>query len=226
MDFVSSGRKLFKAHQQSLDLFYTNNIDSLIFETYQKLILEKLYSTNNKRKGTIFFVSCGKTLSICNKISNMLNSLDVSSRSLNANECLHGDIGSIDCSNPHNVVIFVSMTGDTSEVVRCFETLEKKIEHSCLEKSEMPLFLSLTGRSTSLLHRKIKNEGGVSIPLNFDGILSDDEIFLKAPTLSLQLLYLFMDCLFVDIVEQTASKEELSTQFFLNHPGGGLGKQQ
>ncbi|KAL6929385.1 hypothetical protein ACO0SA_000785 [Hanseniaspora valbyensis] len=153
----------------------------------------------------------------------MLNSLDVSSRSLNANECLHGDIGSIDCLNLNNVVIFVSMTGGTPEVIKCVETLLQKIKVLQLTKENSPLFLTMTKEKDSMLHN-IVNPVGVSIPLNYEGVTKDEDIFhnVKAPTLSLQLLYLFMDCLFVEIIEKIGDKDELNKKFSMNHPGGGL----
>ena len=225
MTQLSSGKKLFKAHQQSLNCFYKNNIESVLFDEYQTLILNRIHSRSNSyiRTGTIYFVSCGKTLTICNKISNMLNSLDVSSRSLNANECLHGDIGSIDCLNPNNVVIFVSMTGGTPEVIKCVETLLQKIKVLQLTKENSPLFLTMTKENNSMLHN-IVDPVGVSIPLNYEGVTKDEDIFhnVKAPTLSLQLLYLFMDCLFVEIIEKIGDKDELNKKFSMNHPGGGL----
>lgn len=225
MEKISAGKKLFQAHQQSLDVFYANNIDSDLFDRYQDLIVNRISSKDSlrARAGRIFFVSCGKTLSICNKVSNMLNSLDISSQSLNASECLHGDIGSIDCSNPNNVVVFVSVTGETAEVVSCVRTLLRKIEFMELSSVDVPLFLTLTGNKSSRLH-EIVSTSGISIPLNYENIIRDETFFhnVNAPTLSLQLLYLFMDCLFVDIVEQLSEKGKLRKQFVLNHPGGGL----
>lgn len=227
MEKISAGKKLFQAHQQSLDAFYANNIESALFDKYQDLIVNRISSKDSlrARAGGIFFVSCGKTMIICNKISNMLNSLDISSQSLNASECLHGDIGAIDCSNSNNVILFVSVTGETAEVVSCVKTLSRKIEDMGLSRQEAPLFLTLTGNKSSQLH-EIVSESGTSIPLNYENIIKDETLFhnVNAPTLSLQLLYLFMDCLFVDIVDHVCEKDRLRKQFLLNHPGGGLSK--
>lgn len=225
---LSIGQRLYFAHAESLSLFYKNNLNEN-YKKYVNTIVDTIISKDQLQEsnGTIYFISCGKTLTVCNKISAMLNSLDISSRSLNANECLHGDIGTIDVNNERNIVFGVTISGNTCEVIKCLDLLSKKKKRANHSKLAM-----IVGTKVCEMYEnstKWNVHPSQQIVLNYDGIIKDNEFYkgIKAPTLSLQLLYLYMDCLFLDVIDLVNKDDidNMAERFLVNHPSGGLAKK-
>lgn len=225
-DDLSIGQRLYFAHAESLSVFYKNNLGEE-YKQHVTRIVNTIKGSPEDYNGTIYFISCGKTLAVCNKIAAMLNSLDISSRSLNANECLHGDIGTIDVNNQKNMVFGVSISGNTCEVIKCLDILSRKKKRD----NGVRIGVIVGNKGCEMYENTLKwnIKKSDQIVLNYDGIVKDDELYkgTKAPTLSLQLLYLYMDCLFLDVIDKVNPEDCESTgmRFLVNHPSGGLGKK-
>lgn len=227
---LSIGKRLYLAHADSLSVFYKNNLNDQ-YNEHLRTIVNTLLKTESAGgiKGTIYFISCGKTLTVCNKISAMLNSLDISSRSLNANECLHGDIGTINVNRYEDIVFGVSISGNTREVINCLNLLMGKINMSKNLMSKITIAM-ITGTRECEMNKLVNNwnfSNTLQIVLDYSDIIKDSELYkgIKAPTLSLQLLYLYMDCLFLDVVDEISNDGDMGDKFLMNHPSGGLGKR-
>jgi hypothetical protein len=227
---LSIGRKLYLAHADSLSVFYKNNLNDQYNEHLRRIVSTLLRKKSlDGMTGTVYFISCGKTLTVCNKISAMLNSLDISSRSLNANECLHGDIGTINVNRSEDIVFGVSISGNTREVINCLNLL---IEKTRLSKKITPMITvaMIIGTRECEMYEGVSKwnyTNTLPIVLDYSDIIKDSELYkgIKAPTLSLQLLYLYMDCLFLDVVDEISTGGDMSDAFLMNHPSGGLGRR-
>lgn len=227
---LSIGKRLYLAHANSLSVFYKNNLNDQ-YNEHLRTIVNTLVKKKNidGMTGTVYFISCGKTLTVCNKISAMLNSLDISSRSLNANECLHGDIGTINVNRNEDIVFGVSISGNTREVINCLNLL---VEKTRLGKDMTPkiTIAMIIGTRECEMYESMDRwnyKNTLPIVLDYSDITKDSELYkgTKAPTLSLQLLYLYMDCLFLDVVDEISTDRDMSDTFFMNHPSGGLGRR-
>lgn len=226
---LSIGKKLYLAHADSLSVFYKNNLNDQYNKHLRSIASTLLKKKEDGMTGTVYFISCGKTLTVCNKISAMLNSLDISSRSLNANECLHGDIGTINVNRTEDIVFGVSISGNTREVTSCLNLL---IEKTRLNTSNTPKITvaMIIGTKQCEMFEGVSSwsyTNTLPIVLDYSDIIKDSELYkgIKAPTLSLQLLYLYMDCLFLDVVDEISGGGDMSAGFLMNHPSGGLGRR-
>lgn len=68
--------------------------------------------------GDIYFIGVGKSLKIAEAISDSFKSVGVKAYSIDANNALHGDIGVI---NINDILIFISRTGNTKELIDCYK---------------------------------------------------------------------------------------------------------
>lgn len=73
-------------------------------------ILEKIKSC----KGNVIFSGIGKSLLVGNKIAGTLSSIGVTALSISTTDMLHGNIGML---RPNDVLIFISNSGETLELV-------------------------------------------------------------------------------------------------------------
>ncbi len=74
---------------------------------------DKAVSAITNCKGKVILCGVGKSFLIGQKISSTLSSVGCPSFSINANECLHGDLGSI---STKDILILLSNSGDTDEL--------------------------------------------------------------------------------------------------------------
>jgi arabinose-5-phosphate isomerase len=151
-------------------------------------------------KGRVVLTGMGKSGIICRKIAATFSSTGQPALFLHPAEAIHGDLGMV---VPGDVVISISNSGETAELLRLLEMLKRL---------GIPL-IALTGRSQSTLARHSDVVLDVSVaqeacPLNL------------VPTASTTAALAMGDALAMCLMVQRGFKEE---DFARLHPGGKLG---
>ncbi len=176
------------------------------------LALKKLKKSLNKTfedavnaivncKSKVIVCGVGKSFLIASKVSSTMSSVGCASFSINANECSHGDLGSI---TRKDVLIIISNSGNTEE-------LKPVIQYANRNKINL---IGITSKKNSLLYRAsdIKllipevKEAGLSI----------------VPTSSTTEQIAIGDCLAIAAL----NKKKFSKRHYkLLHPHGSIGNQ-
>lgn len=151
-------------------------------------------------KGRVVLTGMGKSGIICRKIAATFSSTGQPALFLHPAEAIHGDLGMV---VPGDVVVSISNSGETAELLRLLEMLKRL---------GIPL-IALTGRSQSTLARYSDVVLDVSVtqeacPLNL------------VPTASTTAALAMGDALAMCLMVQRGFKEE---DFARLHPGGKLG---
>jgi arabinose-5-phosphate isomerase len=153
-------------------------------------------------KGKIVVTGMGKTGLIGRKISATLASTGSTSIFLHAAEGIHGDLGII---SPEDVVIAISNSGNTSELVSIIPYLKF---------NKIPI-IALTGNRDSKL--------GEAADLFIDcGVPKEYEPFGLVPTASTTVALAIGDAIAVALLKKRNFCEE---DFARYHPGGTIGKR-
>jgi len=153
-------------------------------------------------KGRVVLTGMGKSGIICRKIAATFSSTGQPALFLHPAEAIHGDLGMV---VPGDVVVSISNSGETSELLRLLEMLKRL---------GIPL-IALTGGNQSTLARYSDVVLDVSVaqeacPLNL------------APTASTTAALAMGDALAMCLMVQRGFKEE---DFARLHPGGKIGKK-
>ncbi len=161
---------------------------------------EKAVELLDACKGRVVLTGMGKSGIICRKIAATFSSTGQPALFLHPAEAIHGDLGMV---VPGDVVISISNSGETAELLRLLEMLKRL---------GIPL-IALTGRSQSTLARYSDVVLDVSVtqeacPLNL------------VPTASTTAALAMGDALAMCLMVQRGFKEE---DFARLHPGGKLG---
>jgi arabinose-5-phosphate isomerase len=153
-------------------------------------------------KGRVVVSGIGKSGIICHKIAATLSSTGTPAYFLHPAEAVHGDIGLV---VPGDVVLVVSNSGETEELVRCLELVRRL---------GIPI-ISLTGRKDSTLARYAD--------VNIDVSVAREACALDlAPTASTTAALAMGDALAVACYERRGFS---ATDFARTHPGGRLGRK-
>ena len=153
-------------------------------------------------KGKVVVTGMGKPGFISAKISATLSSTGTPSLYLHPADAIHGDLGRV---TKDDVVLAISNSGETEEIIRLLPTL-KKIGAKLIAmvgNTES----SLARYSDIVLNVAVKRE---ACPLNL------------APTASTTAMLAMGDALAIALLDQRGFKEE---DFAFYHPGGTLGKR-
>ncbi|MFC1508166.1 SIS domain-containing protein [Candidatus Omnitrophota bacterium] len=153
-------------------------------------------------KGRVVVTGMGKAGIIGNKISSTLASTGTPSLWLHSGEAIHGDLGRV---QKEDVVIAISNSGETEEVVKLIPTV-KKIGVRLIAMTGNKRS-TLAKNSDALLDVSIKEE---ACPLGL------------APMASTTTMLAMGDALCAALVDKRGFKK---TDFAFLHPGGSLGKQ-
>ena len=153
-------------------------------------------------KGRVVVTGMGKSGHIGNKIAATLASTGTPAFFVHPGEASHGDLGMI---TPQDVVIAISNSGNTSEVVTILPLIKRM---------GAPL-ISMTGNASSTLAREAVANLDVSVmveacPLGL------------APTSSTTATLVMGDALAVALLEARGFSAE---DFAISHPGGSLGRR-
>jgi arabinose-5-phosphate isomerase len=153
-------------------------------------------------KGRVIVIGLGKSGHVGKKIAASLASLGTPSFFLHAVEAVHGDMGMI---TPADVLIMISHSGETAEIVNLLPHLE---QFTC------PL-ISITGRPDSTLARAstVHLDTGVRVEADSRGL---------APTSSTTATIAIGDALALTLADLRGFTRKDFGKF---HPGGSLGKE-
>jgi len=153
-------------------------------------------------KGRVVVAGIGKSGIICQKIAATLSSTGTPAYFLHPAEALHGDIGLL---VPGDVVLVVSNSGETEELVRCLELVRRV---------GVPI-VALTGRADSTLARYA--DVHVDVSVEREACALD-----LAPTASTTAALAMGDALAVACYERRGFTAK---DFARIHPGGHLGRK-
>jgi arabinose-5-phosphate isomerase len=153
-------------------------------------------------KGRVVVAGMGKSGIICQKIAATLSSTGTPAYFLHPAEALHGDIGLL---VPGDVVLVVSNSGETEELVRCLELMRRV---------GVPI-VAFTGRPESTLARYADVHVDVSVAR--EACALD-----LAPTASTTAALAMGDALAVACYERHGFTAK---DFAHRHPGGPLGRK-
>lgn len=170
-----------------------NNIDNNFIEV--------IFSLVNCR-GKIVVMGIGKSGHIGKKIAATLASTGTPSFFVHGDEALHGDLGMVE---KNDIIIALSNSGETKEVINSFPTL-KKI--GCK-------IISITSNSSSTIAQN--SDTHICI-----GKLKEADHLGLAPTTSSTATLVIGDAIALTLSYLKSFKKE---DFALYHPGGSLGKE-
>ena len=153
-------------------------------------------------KGRVVITGMGKSGLICQKIAATMASTGTPAMFLHPAEGVHGDLGML---MKGDVVIAVSNSGETDEIVRILPVIKRM---------GLPL-ISMSGNPASTLSRA----GDVSIDIS---VAEEACPLALAPTSSTTATLAMGDALAVALMLERGFKEE---DFALYHPGGALGRR-
>ena len=166
-------------------------------ETFDKVV-DLIYKT----KGHVVISGVGKSGNVGAKIAATLSSTGTPALFLNPLDALHGDLGMI---TPDDVLLFISNSGNTDEILRLIAAIEGR---------HVPV-VAMTGNSQSLIAKYSDYHISVYVdheacPLNL------------APTSSTTAAIAMGDALACALMEVRGFK---ANDFAMFHPGGSLGRK-
>ncbi|AFS47907.1 KpsF/GutQ family protein [alpha proteobacterium HIMB5] len=162
---------------------------------------DKAVNTIVNCQSKIILCGVGKSGLIASKISATLSSVGSPSFSLSANDCLHGDLGSI---TKKDVLILISNSGKSDEIIPIIKYANRnKIKLIGIVSEKKSILYK--GADIKILLPKVK-EAGLDI----------------VPTSSTSIQLAIGDCLAIAALKK---KQFSKSDFSKYHPGGNLGKQ-
>jgi len=164
------------------------------FEKAVKLILE--------RKGRVIVTGIGKSGAIAKKMASTFASTGTTSYFLHPAEGLHGDLGMV---HKNDVVIAISKSGETDEILHILPTLKRL---------GVPI-IAMTGNNQSTLAENSRYTLDISVK---EEACPHD----LAPTASTTVTLVLGDALAISLLEARGFSPD---DFALLHPGGSLGRK-
>ena len=153
-------------------------------------------------KGRVIVTGMGKSGIICRKIAATLSSTGTPAFFLHPAEAIHGDLGMV---HPDDVVIALSHSGETGEVLRLLETIRRLGAR----------LIAVTGSPSSTLAQ--------AADLTLDCHVAEEACPLNlVPTASTTAALALGDALAMTLLIEKGFREE---DFANLHPGGKLGKK-
>lgn len=153
-------------------------------------------------KGNIIFFGIGKSENVCNHFSAILNSINIKSCTMSAQNCLHGDIGFID----HNdLVIYISNSGNTCELLNIAPFIKNKTQN---------IYGIFTNENAKLINFCSHH---IILPK-----INEIDRFKMIPTSSIAEYILFINIVISNIIEINNISIET---YAANHPEGSIGKK-
>lgn len=153
--------------------------------------------------GCVIVSGAGKSGIAAQKISATFSSVDIPSWFLHAGEAAHGDIGRI---RPEDTIIFISNSGETSEVIRLVSTLNNRHLKSRI--------IAITSTKESSLGQR----AGIVITT---GHVMEAGSTKLVPTSSIAAVVALGDALALTV----AGRHFTAGSYWRNHPGGNIGKR-
>ena len=163
---------------------------------------DELLNIIRKVSGFIYFTGIGKNGFVAAKVASTYNSLGIRSLFVDPVDTLHGDMNIF---TENDILIAISKSGETEELVRFIETLKK----TCNIK-----IISIVSSHNSTLEKL--SSLTVHIPILHEG----DHLNL-APVASSVVFMSFLQSLAVQVSSERGFDRAM---FVRGHPGGTLGK--
>lgn len=192
--YYEDARKTFDVEIEAL-----TRVKSSLGKSFDEAV-DKILST----KGRVIFIGIGKSGIIADKIAASFSSVGLASFYIDAGTAYHGDLGRV---SSDDVVIFISNSGETQEVLQALSALQN------IHNNELAT-IAMTGSEDSTLAKN------TDIVLSID-VAEEADITKLAPTSSTTATLVMGDALLVAI--ETA-KEFDRESFAMYHPGGSIGK--
>jgi len=192
MDCLEIARHVLNTEARAIELA-VQRLDSQ-FNTAVELVMNA--------RGRLVITGMGKSGLVGKKIAATLTSTGTPALFLHPSEAMHGDIGII---MPDDVVMALSTSGETQEVVRLI---------AMIRRIGVKL-IALVGRVDSTLAR----ESDCRIDCSVEGEACPIGL---VPTTSTTLTLAMGDALAIALMEKKGFREE---DFRFNHPGGSIGKK-
>lgn len=192
MTYSQRAKQIFEAEIEEL-----HKLAATIDSSFDKAI-----DLIQKCQGKVVVMGIGKTGIIGHKIASSLASTGTPAVFVNAAEAVHGDLGIV---NGKDVVLLVSNSGSSSEILNVIEPVRKL---GCT-------IIAMTGDMSS----RLAKEADLVVSIHVDKEACPLGL---APTTSTTATALMGDALMVCLMEKHHFKAE---NFAVYHPGGALGRQ-
>ncbi|MBI1953065.1 MAG: KpsF/GutQ family sugar-phosphate isomerase [Candidatus Omnitrophica bacterium] len=189
---LKHAKKVLKVERDALDLLL-RRVDRRF---------EKAVELLKRCEGRVVVTGMGKPGIIGQKISATLSSLGVPSLWLHPAEAAHGDLGKV---TPQDVVIALSHSGETDEVLHLLPVLNRLGAK----------LIAITANA----HSRLARSSDVAIPTY---VKDEASSWGLVPTASTTAMLALGDALALELARQ---KGFTATDFAQLHPGGSLGKQ-
>ncbi len=192
MSYLKLAREVFDSEISGL-AFVKENLGEEFNQAIDKMLLTK---------GRVVITGMGKSGLVGKKIAATLASTGTRSFFIHPGEAYHGDLGMI---SPHDVVIAISNSGETEEVIKLISFFQ----------DNKNTIISMTGKENSTLAKY----SDIFLNINVQKEACPLEL---APTTSTTVTMAYGDALAVALMKARNFKEENFARF---HPGGSLGKK-
>ncbi|MGD1007515.1 MAG: KpsF/GutQ family sugar-phosphate isomerase [Ignavibacteriaceae bacterium] len=191
-EIIQKGREVIRIEAEAVA-----NLSESINNDFAKAV-ELIYNS----KGRVVLSGMGKSGLIARKIVSTLNSTGTASIYLHPTDALHGDLGMV---RKEDVVILISKSGDTEEIVNLLPLLKR---------INVPL-IAMCGEKES----KLSSECNIFLNINVKEEACPHDL---APTASTTATLAMGDALSVALLQKRGFTIE---DFAFLHPGGSLGKR-
>lgn len=192
MPILESAKKVIRIEREAL-----HEMENRIGKNFEQAVNIILNS-----KGRVIVTGMGKSGAVGRKISSTFTSTGTTSYFLHPAEGMHGDLGLV---HKDDVVIAISKSGETEEVLHILPTLNRL---------NVPI-IAMTGNMRST----ISQNSSVSLDISVKEEACPHDL---APTASTTLTMVMGDALAIALLEARGFSAD---DFALLHPGGSLGRK-
>ncbi len=192
MDSVEKGREVVRIEAEAVRAL-ENKLDGAFADAVELIA---------RTEGRVVITGMGKSGLIARKIVATMNSTGTPAIYLHPSDAVHGDLGMV---RPEDVVICISKSGDTEEVVQL-----------------LPMFKRIGVPVISIIGNKNSKLGRESDFVLDAGVEQEACPYDLAPTASTTAALVMGDALAITLLDRNHFTEE---KFAFYHPGGNLGKR-
>lgn len=188
--------------------------------SFKKFFLDCSSSFGSRQDGlpSFIFTGVGKNWYICEKVVKVFISLGIRAQALDCMHALHGDLGMLSAEKSQKVLVYISRSGTTDELVKLAKIIKQFKTARVIENIEtVGFFLNREMPNHELFDRMIVPDDLSTL----DDIYEFDKRNL-VPSLSIDILQLVLDFLGVLLYE---GRKDLVDHYVYNHLSGANGKK-
>lgn len=183
--------------------------------SFKNLFL-KCSSSFGSELPSFIFTGVGKNWYVCEKVVKVFISLGIRAQALDCMHALHGDLGMLDAEKSAKVLVYVSRSGTTAELVKLAKIVKQFKDKKIINNLEtVGFFLNKELPNKELFDQMIVPDDLTLL----DDIYEFDDRDL-VPSLSIDILQLALDLLGVLLYE---GRPELVEHYIYNHLSGANG---